>query len=334
MRDIRRDQRAAGAGQSRAHRHRQQAADRRAVADARRAAKNGYFGGGGLGGLGSGPRSKGGRLRDRAQRARFGAVDALRRRRDDRHGVRVDKARQMLRTAAARRRMRRRLAASWMRYRARCLAAAAVSLPVGVLGLLSTPLGRKLGLPWLMYPGRRLYRVLAGQARSAHHDRIGAALDEARAMDKPAPDEGREIADRVPRAPRNHSGVSVSENTESTENGGPGFLFGEAASEMEAAAQSYDPDGMMQVLGTVEAMPEALTSIANVFQILAERSDSEFPLEPEVGEALSEVYTHLMLAVNAAADVPTTFRNVHEQDIRRHEDPRNNAEDKWDTTNN
>ncbi|WP_237751216.1 hypothetical protein [Streptomyces sp. AA0539] len=242
----------------------------------------------------------------------------------------------MLRTAAARQRMRRRLAASWMRYRARCLAAAAVSLPVGVLGLFTTPLGRKLGLPWLMYPGRRLYRVLAGRARDVHDDRIGAALDEARAMDNPAPDEGREIADRVPRAPRNHhSGVSsVSENTESTENSGPGFLFGEAASEMEEAAQKYDPEGMMQVLGTVEAMPEALQSVANVFQILAERSDSEFPLEKEVGEALSEVYTHLMLAVGAAADVPVTFRNVHEQDIRRHEDPRNNAEEKWDTTNN
>ncbi|MCE7080711.1 hypothetical protein [Streptomyces sp. ST2-7A] len=330
VRDLRRERRAADAGRTRAERRRRQVAERRAVADARRASRRGHLASR-LPGAGS--RSGGGGLRGRVRRARHGALMASRRRRDAGHRMRVEKARRLLRTAAARRRMRRRLASSWLRYRARTLAAAALSLPVGALGLLTTPLGRRLGWPWLMYPGRRLYRVLAGGARAAHQGRIGAALDEARAMDTAAE---REITERVPRAPHHHrQGVnSVSENTESTENSGPGFLFGEAASEMESAAQGYDPDGMMQVLSTVEAMPEALQSVANVFQILAERSDSEFPLEKEVGEALSEVYTHLMLAVNAAADVPTTFRNVHEQDIRRHEDPRNNAEHKWDTTNN
>ena len=112
-----------------------------------------------------------------------------------------------------------------------------------------------------------------------------------------------------------------------------GFLFEESASEMETAAQRYAPSGAMHVLATVEGFPEALTSIANTFRILAERCDSAFPVHPEVGQALADVHALLAQAAGAAEEVGVVFRRVHAEDIARHEDPRTN-EPMWDTTNN
>ncbi|WP_228471351.1 hypothetical protein, partial [Streptomyces alkaliphilus] len=321
------------AGVDRAGARQQLAAQRRRVADDRRALKAARHR---ARSVRLGKAVHHGGAAGRTARALQAARLSGRERRDRRADARVAAARQLVRCAAARRRMRKRLVASWLRYRARTLTAAGLALPFGVLGLVTTPLGRRLGWVWLQYPGRRLYGRLTTGAREAHLQRALAvrerAMDESRASTDP---NAEEIADRVPRAPRHHTtsikGADVSENTE---NSGPGFLFDESASAMESAAQAYEPDGMMHVLATCEAMPTALQSVANTFQILAERADSEFPLEKEVGEALTEVYTHLMLAVSAAGEVATTFRTVHEQDIRRHEDPRNNAEHKWDTTNN
>ena len=105
-----------------------------------------------------------------------------------------------------------------------------------------------------------------------------------------------------------------------------GFRFEEAASEMEQAANQYDPDNAMEILAMVEGLPAALTSVANVMKILAERSDSEFPLEKEVADGFNDIFGAVMSAVAVAEDMGPLFRQVHEQDIARHEDPRNGPE--------
>lgn len=112
-----------------------------------------------------------------------------------------------------------------------------------------------------------------------------------------------------------------------------GFNFEETAAAMEESALKFEPDGMMQVLATCENMPQALTHVADTFKHLAERSDEEFPLEKEVGESMGEVYDLLMKAVDAAEEVGKTFRQAHEHDVARHEEPRT-GEETWDTTNN
>ncbi|KOV03693.1 hypothetical protein ADK91_17340, partial [Streptomyces sp. XY511] len=68
---------------------------------------------------------------------------------------------------------------------------------------------------------------------------------------------------------------------------------------------------------------EALASIANIMRILAERSDSEFPLEKEVADGFADIYGALNSATAVAEDLGPLFRAVHEADIARHEDPRN-----------
>lgn len=299
--------------------------NRRKVADARRAAKSAASTArsgakGGIGRAVSRGMGQVGRMRDTA-------VGKARAARDRRAQNKIDGKRSSVRHATARRRARSALWRSSLRMQGRRLLAAALSTPLGVLGMLTTPLGRKLGWRWLMYPGRRFYRRLMGAARLDREERdraIRAAQDdEEAAADAVAENNDDVIGDRVerparliPSTPAPHLEVAnVS-----------GFRFEEAAAEMENAARSYDPDGSMEILAMVENLPEALRSVANTFQILAERSDNEFPLEKPVADGFNEIFQALMNAVSAAEDLGPVFRICHEQDIARHEDPRNGPE--------
>ncbi|MEU9291969.1 hypothetical protein AB0D57_47175 [Streptomyces sp. NPDC048275] len=58
----------------------------------------------------------------------------------------------------------------------------------------------------------------------------------------------------------------------------------------------------------------------------AERADSEFPLEKEVADGFNDIFGALNSAVAVAEDMGPLFRQAHEHDIARHEDPRNGPE--------
>ncbi|MFJ5914330.1 hypothetical protein ACIQFW_00825 [Streptomyces ardesiacus] len=319
---------------SRAGQRAQTTAARRAVADARRNAKartaNGGAGlthragrHGGLAGrmLGSAARKAGA--------ARDAAVSKNRAKRDAKTAGAVAAQRASVRKAPARRAARQALRRSAARFHGRRLLAALLALPVGLLGLVTSPIGRKLGLPWLIHPGRRLYRRLAGVAAEQRAGRDEAIRQEQAkqeaAADADATKDGADgITDSVERPP---STVPTSTNTESSEGEHvSGFRFEEAAAEMEQAANSYDPENAMEILAMVEGLPAALTSVANVMKILAERSDSEFPLEKEVADGFNDIFGAVMSAVAVAEDMGPLFRQAHEQDIARHEDPRNGTE--------
>jgi hypothetical protein len=203
--------------------------------------------------------------------------------------------------------------------------AALLAAPLGVLGMLSTPLGRKLGWAWLQQPGRRFYQHMMRSAEERKAARDAAIRERLAAEEKALDDtDGPEIGDTVQRpfhllpAQPNTTPVEVVSMS--------GFRFEEAAAEMENAARTYEPENSMEILSMVENLPDALTSVANTFRILAERSDSEFPLEKDIAGAFDEIYGALMRAVDASADLGPLFRAVHEQDIARHEDPRNGPE--------
>ncbi|WP_413799623.1 hypothetical protein [Streptomyces iranensis] len=353
---------------TRAERRRQDTADRRNLSDARRAAKaarkaekratrgkgpsssgrvgsgdkrpkSGTAGGRNRRAQGRGIRGLVGSARERMRQAMRRMRSRVRTAKDERTARRLAGMRELRKRAWARWRLWRRLTASALRCYGRKLTAAAISVPFFALGMITHPIGVRLRWRWLMWPGQRVYARLAAAARRAREDRdITIRAEHKTTLDNAAADEDEEpIGSRVRRAPRSHhayAGTSTGGSTTMSTTAGPGFLFNESASEMEAAAKNYDPDGMMHVHDTIKGFPEALASVANTFAILAQKSDEEFPLEPEVGTSLDAIYQALQLAIDEAEDAFTTFRVVHEQDIRRHEDPRNNAEEDWDTTNN
>ncbi|MFJ3726958.1 hypothetical protein ACIPYQ_30945 [Streptomyces sp. NPDC090045] len=241
--------------------------------------------------------------------------------------------------APARKAARKALRRSAARFQARRAVAAVLGGLLGALGMVTTRLGRKLGWAWLMNPGRRLYRFLLGRARAEREDRDAdirqqledderAAVEQADA-ERDQDTDSDTVGDRAARptthvpAPPTRQGVAVSNVS--------GFRFEELAAEMEQAAQSYEPESAMEILAMVEGLPEALASIANIMQILAERSDSEFPLEKSIADGFSDIYGALNSATAVAEDLGPAFRQAHEQDIARHEDPRNgpDAEKGW-----
>ncbi|MFJ6726030.1 hypothetical protein ACIQPQ_14060 [Streptomyces sp. NPDC091281] len=330
------------AGSSRAERRAQTTAARRAVADARRNAPASGPGparrhGGRSGKGGAVGRMLGGSAR-KARAVRDAAVARERARRDAGTGRHVDAKRSTLRKAPARKAARAALRRSASRFQRRRLLAALLALPLGLLGFLSSPIGRKLGIPALVHPGRSLYRRLTGAAedeRAAADDKTRERLAaEEAAADAAACEDGTDgVADTVerpaPHTPTTHpspvsGGLLMSTSTS-------GFKFEDHAVDMQAAALLYEPDGCMEILAMVEGLPEALRMIAHVMQILAERSDSEFPLEKEVASGFNDIHELLRKAAEGAEELPGVFRRVHAQDIARHEDPRNGtqAEKGW-----
>ncbi|WP_432138856.1 hypothetical protein [Streptomyces sp. bgisy154] len=313
---------------SRAERRAQTTAARRAVADARRSARAGS----GVRRPGSSGRS-GGRLLGGAARKARGAQDAAvtrsRAQRDAKAAGTVAAQRAAVRKAPARLAARKALRHSAARFHGRRLLAALLALPVGLLGCLSTWAGRKFGIPALMHPGRRLYRRLARTAAEQRAERDEAIREQQRDAEAAADAEAEQdgtggIADTVERPA---TPAPTSENTSVSEGESvSGFRFEEVAAEMEQAATQYDPENAMEILAMVEGLPAALTSVANVMKILAERSDSEFPLEKEVADGFNDIFGALMSAVAVAEDMGPLFRQAHEQDIARHEDPRNGHE--------
>ncbi|MFD8393078.1 hypothetical protein ACFV2N_28715 [Streptomyces sp. NPDC059680] len=318
---------------SRADKRAQTTAARRAVADARRDAKaaastNRPGKRDSLTG-----RLKGAAVR-KARAARDAAIAKHRGRRDKKASGTVAAQRAQVRKAPLRKAARKALRRSAARFHGRRLLAALLALPLGLLGLITSPIGRKFNIPWLIHPGRRLYRRLAGLAaeqRAARDEAIREELaeQEAAADAEAAQDATEGLGEEVQRPAAEVPAHSTSEVSEGEHVSG--FRFEEAAAEMEQAANSYDPDDCMEILAMVEGLPAALTSVANVMKILAERSDSEFPLEKEVAAGFNDIFGALMSAVAVAEDMGPLFRQVHAQDIARHEDPRNghDAEKGW-----
>ncbi|WP_234382312.1 hypothetical protein [Streptomyces sp. XY332] len=285
----------------------------------------------------------------KAAAVRDKAVGAARQVRDRSVGRTVASGREGIRQAALRKRVaqlsaparkaaRKALRRSAARFHGRRALAGLLAGAAGVLGMVTTPLGRKLRMPSLMHPGRRLYRALTERARTAREARdeqIRTQLEqdeqtaEQTALSEQSEDE-QQIGDRAERpashipAPPTHEGAPQVSTAS-------GFRFEEYAAEMEAAAQSYEPDNAMEILAMIEGLPMALGSVANVMKILSERADEEFPLHKAVAETFRDCFGAVMASVSLAEEMGPVFRQVHEADIARHEDPRNglDAEKGW-----
>ncbi|TQE34628.1 hypothetical protein [Streptomyces ipomoeae] len=301
---------------------RQTTAARRAVADARRDARAAARAAKASGSPGWARRAAGWAGGKAASGTRA-LVNRARAARDRSNQAQVDAKRADVRKAPARRKAFWGLLKSAARFHGRRLLAALAGGAVGVLGCLTTPIGRKLGWQWLMHPGHRLYRRLvqsAGEQRAARDEQIRR---QRRAEEADTERDPQEIGDRVER-PARIIPTTVTAGQEVIHVSG--FKFEEAAAEMENAARTYEPDGNMEVLAMVDNLPKALLSIANTFRILAERSDEEFAFEKDVAAGFDDIHRTLLNAVDAADTLYPLFCDVHAADIARHEDPRNGTE--------
>jgi hypothetical protein len=262
----------------------------------------------------------------------------LRAARDQATQTRTARIQQARQKAKARARLAKTTAAARTRYGIQAAARGLLAAPAGLIGTLTTPLGKKLGWTWLQYPGRRLYRRLTAKARYNRDARLAdAANTYAHTTDPKSleiPDTQQPIGDTVARAPRTSHTPDLTGEPDMSED--IKLLFLDSSEETVSAARAYEPGGMLHVRQVIKAMPVALENWAMAFAVLAEKSDAEFPLGDEIGEGLDDIHQQMRQLISHAEDLATTFDRIHEHDIERLTNPRKSAEAEktWDTTAN
>ncbi|MET8545232.1 hypothetical protein ABZW03_32025 [Kitasatospora sp. NPDC004799] len=109
------------------------------------------------------------------------------------------------------------------------------------------------------------------------------------------------------------------------------FSLADAAADLLSAATTFDPETMLDFLNLSEQLPIAFGTFQEVLRVLAEKAASELPLAPTVVEEISMGYQAMHRVIDALEEVAPTFRQVHELDLARYDNPRNGleAERKW-----
>ncbi|MFD8262053.1 hypothetical protein ACFV19_24720 [Streptomyces griseoluteus] len=264
----------------------------------------------------------------------------LRNTRDQATQTRADRIRQARHNAKSATNHAKARIAAHTRYGLAAAIRGLLAVPLGLLGCLTTPLGKKLGWTWLQYPGRRLYRRLTTKARHTVAARLADAHNvytrdtNPKAPDNTDPAGAAPIADSVARAPRTGHTPDLGDTTDMSEDLKLHFL--DTSEETVSAARAYEPGGMLHVRQVIKAVPVALENWAQAFAVLAEKSDAEFPLGDEIGEGLDDIHQQMRQLISHAEELAQTFDRIHEADIERLTTPRKSreAEKTWDTSAN
>lgn len=320
---------AAASPASRREQRQQRTADRRSVADARRQAKRD---------------AKLARKHSPAAAAadlvkRGGAAlkavqadrkrDAKRQAADERRDQRVARTRRALAARLRARTRRTDLRRSAARYQARRLGAALTASPLGLLSLLLHWPARLFGLVPPQW-GRRLYRHLAAKAQAERAARDQDIADAHQQAENDANTGTEDTADDQPVLGKKVARVTDNRIATDTEGVPVGiFDFRSHAEDMLNQATTGEAGGMMSVLSAFDGLPDTMGFLAQTFAVVAQRCADEMPLDPAVAEAIEDIYKQLLALSDAAEDVSKVFRDRHQVEIARFEDPRP-GEQAWD----
>ncbi|MGW4493784.1 hypothetical protein [Streptomyces sp. NPDC004376] len=136
------------------------------------------------------------------------------------------------------------------------------------------------------------------------------------------------VADTV-RRPTNPAPTSLSGGTMS----GGGHHFVAPAMEAARAAAHYQPQGMLQVGADFAGLEEGLRLHAEAMKVTVENADANFPLDPNIVEIMRQIHSLQLKAADLASELTPAFRQLHDVDITRLENPRA-GERMWDVSTN
>ncbi|MGW4222995.1 hypothetical protein ACWEG1_06010 [Streptomyces bauhiniae] len=176
--------------------------------------------------------------------------------------------------------------------------------------------------------------TLLRRGRHAALDRLKAVWKRRRKNrnqpDTPA-DQTPVVADTV-RRPTTPAPTSLSGGTMS----GGGHHFVAPAMEAARAAAHYQPTGMLQVGADFAGLEEGLRLHAEAMKVTVENADANFPLDPNIVEIMRQIHSLQLKAADLASELQPAFRNLHDVDISRLENPRKgaHAERMWDVSTN
>ncbi|MDX2408544.1 hypothetical protein NJO91_36200 [Streptomyces microflavus] len=88
------------------------------------------------------------------------------------------------------------------------------------------------------------------------------------------------------------------------------------------AYAAYEPPMMLAVAAEYWGLPEGVTSVAEAVRQLAVNTADKYPADAKMADQVAAVYALLHQAAQKAAEVGPLFAKVHENDLRRFEEPR------------
>ena len=112
-----------------------------------------------------------------------------------------------------------------------------------------------------------------------------------------------------------------------------GHHFVAAATEMARAAAAYQPTGMLQVGQDFARLEEALRIHAEALKTTVENANANWPLAPQIVELMRQIHGLQLKAAELATELAPAFRQLHNVDLARLENPRT-GERMWDVSAN
>lgn len=180
--------------------------------------------------------------------------------------------------------------------------------------------------------GAGLWTWLRRRDTAAALDRLKNVWRRRKQRDTPDTPTSPPVADSV-RRPTNTSPNSPS--TGGTMSGG-GHHFVAPAMELARAAAHYQPQGMLQVGADFAGLEEALRLHAEAMKTTVENADATQPLAPQIVELMRQIHGLQLKAAELASELQPAFRQLHDVDITRLENPRKGVagERMWDVSSN
>ncbi|WP_393075209.1 hypothetical protein [Streptomyces sp. LN704] len=134
---------------------------------------------------------------------------------------------------------------------------------------------------------------------------------------------------------RRPEGTTPASTTGGTMSGG-GHHFVAPAMELARAAAQYQPQGMLQVGKDFAGLEEALRLHAEAMKTTVENADATQPLAPQIIELMRQIHGLQLKAAELASELQPAFRQLHDVDISRLENPRKGVagERMWDVSAN
>ncbi|MER5358867.1 hypothetical protein [Streptomyces sp. NPDC002785] len=99
-------------------------------------------------------------------------------------------------------------------------------------------------------------------------------------------------------------------------------VFKQETEAVRDAYATYDPPMMLAVAAEYWGLPEGVTSVAEAVRQLAVNTADKYPADATMADLVAQVYALLHQAVQKAQEIGPLFAKVHENDLRRYEEPR------------
>lgn len=103
----------------------------------------------------------------------------------------------------------------------------------------------------------------------------------------------------------------------------------ELSEQMVAQAAAWQPERMPAAIDELAKMGPAMRNVAQCLHILATRTGQEWPLHPAISGLTGAAVQAQVRVAQAADQVPPAVRQLHADDLARHEAPRQ-GEHMWD----